>query len=211
MRAIGLAGKTSAYKKTCCRFSRTGVDLKPGERRRQTLRQTQSRESEVKGCFLLRPHLPFNKPIWKTALENDFNRFLTHVHRRTLRAHRHLQIERSASKQRAAPSRPLSWGDCHKNGTAIGSAVSFQHERRSGYRHLCLLSTCISLPWTKLCLAATLDLQRYSAMAPSLSSTWPSRCSRPQDDGKMASSSSLVGLETRPSIRQDGQGWARFT
>jgi hypothetical protein len=75
-----------------------------------------------------------------------------------------------------------------------------------------LLSTCIPLPsWTKLRLTVTLDLQLYSAMAPSLSSTWPTRSSRPQHDGRMASTSSLVPLETPPPICQDGQDWARFT
>lgn len=77
-----------------------------------------------------------------------------------------------------------------------------------------MLSTCLPCippPWTKLPLPVTPDLHRYSAMAPSLSTTWPTHSSYPQHGGKMASDLSLVALETPPPESQGGQGWARFT
>jgi hypothetical protein len=133
-------------RRTSCHFSRTGVDLTPaGDKPYSELKALSPKSSSV--SFLLRLHLSINIPLLETVFEEDCDRFLTHVRRRRLRAHRLLQNGRSALKQRAArPPRPMHPSPTHflervstRKGRLFGSPVSFQYERPSGYSYLDLL------------------------------------------------------------------------
>jgi hypothetical protein len=119
-----LRGQRVYIRRTSCHFSRTGVDLTPaGDKPYSELKALSPKSSSV--SFLLRLHLSINIPLLETVFEEDCDRFLTHVRRRRLRAHRLLQNERSALKQRAARpphasiSNPFLGAGFHKKGTAI--------------------------------------------------------------------------------------------